>query len=165
MLTAACGERPVDRALTGGAIGAGAGRRGRLDRGRADRRRGRRRRGRCDDRRGDGAGALVALSFDDDIGHCRQLARLSRRTMAMLYIAAADPAVSSGPAVGRRDGSTRVMRESAVADGPATNKMSEAITRTLPFLRRYASAVTGSQKARRRVGAAVRRSRHAASPT
>jgi len=33
-----------------------------------------------------------------------------------------------------------------VADSPATNKMSEAITRTLPFLRRYARAVTGSQK-------------------
>jgi CheY-like chemotaxis protein len=33
-----------------------------------------------------------------------------------------------------------------VADRPATNKMSEAITRTLPFLRRYARAVTGSQK-------------------
>ena len=33
-----------------------------------------------------------------------------------------------------------------MADGPATNKMSEAITRTLPFLRRYARAVTGSQK-------------------
>jgi len=33
-----------------------------------------------------------------------------------------------------------------VADGSATKKMSEAITRTLPFLRRYARAVTGSQK-------------------
>ena len=33
-----------------------------------------------------------------------------------------------------------------MADSPATNKMSEAITRTLPFLRRYARAVTGSQK-------------------
>ena len=33
-----------------------------------------------------------------------------------------------------------------MAEGPATNKMSEAITRTLPFLRRYARAVTGSQK-------------------
>jgi len=33
-----------------------------------------------------------------------------------------------------------------VAEGPATKKMSEAITRTLPFLRRYARAVTGSQK-------------------
>src|SRR5260221_14006404 len=34
----------------------------------------------------------------------------------------------------------------AVADAPATKKVSEAITRTLPFLRRYARAVTGSQK-------------------
>ena len=33
-----------------------------------------------------------------------------------------------------------------MAEGSATNKMSEAITRTLPFLRRYARAVTGSQK-------------------
>ena len=33
-----------------------------------------------------------------------------------------------------------------MAEGPATNKMSEAISRTLPFLRRYARAVTGSQK-------------------
>jgi CheY-like chemotaxis protein/DNA-directed RNA polymerase specialized sigma24 family protein len=34
-----------------------------------------------------------------------------------------------------------------VADTPATtNKLSEAITRTLPFLRRYARAVTGSQQ-------------------
>ena len=33
-----------------------------------------------------------------------------------------------------------------MAEGPATKKMSEAITRTLPFLRRYARAVTGSQK-------------------
>ena len=33
-----------------------------------------------------------------------------------------------------------------MADSPATNEMSEAITRTLPFLRRYARAVTGSQK-------------------
>ena len=38
-------------------------------------------------------------------------------------------------------------RESAVAEGQvATKKMSEAITRTLPFLRRYARAVTGSQQ-------------------
>jgi CheY-like chemotaxis protein len=34
-----------------------------------------------------------------------------------------------------------------VADGPAkTKNLSEAITRTLPFLRRYARAVTGSQQ-------------------
>ena len=33
-----------------------------------------------------------------------------------------------------------------MAEGPATNKMSEAISRALPFLRRYARAVTGSQK-------------------
>jgi CheY-like chemotaxis protein/DNA-directed RNA polymerase specialized sigma24 family protein len=33
-----------------------------------------------------------------------------------------------------------------VADAPATKKLSEAITRTLPFLRRYARAVTGSQQ-------------------
>ena len=33
-----------------------------------------------------------------------------------------------------------------MAESPATNKMSEAISRTLPFLRRYARAVTGSQK-------------------
>src|SRR5918998_650113 len=39
------------------------------------------------------------------------------------------------------------MRERTVAEGPAaTNKMSEAISRALPFLRRYARAVTGSQK-------------------
>ncbi|WP_421999039.1 response regulator [Reyranella sp.] len=33
-----------------------------------------------------------------------------------------------------------------MADGQATNKVSEAITKALPFLRRYARAVTGSQK-------------------
>ncbi|HEY6715959.1 MAG TPA: hypothetical protein VI232_06405, partial [Reyranella sp.] len=33
-----------------------------------------------------------------------------------------------------------------MAGSSATDKMSEAITRTLPFLRRYARAVTGSQK-------------------
>jgi CheY-like chemotaxis protein len=33
-----------------------------------------------------------------------------------------------------------------VADGQATNKVSEAISKALPFLRRYARAVTGSQK-------------------
>jgi CheY-like chemotaxis protein len=33
-----------------------------------------------------------------------------------------------------------------VADGAATKKLSEAITKTLPFLRRYARAVTGSQQ-------------------
>ena len=33
-----------------------------------------------------------------------------------------------------------------MADEVATKKISEAITRTLPFLRRYARAVTGSQK-------------------
>ena len=33
-----------------------------------------------------------------------------------------------------------------MAEASATKKMSEAITRTLPFLRRYARAVTGSQK-------------------
>src|ERR687895_91184 len=38
------------------------------------------------------------------------------------------------------------MRERTVAEGPATtNKMSEAISRALPFLRRYPRAVTGSQ--------------------
>ena len=34
----------------------------------------------------------------------------------------------------------------AVANGPANKKLSEAITKTLPFLRRYARAVTGSQQ-------------------
>lgn len=33
-----------------------------------------------------------------------------------------------------------------VSDGPTTKTLSEAITRTLPFLRRYARAVTGSQQ-------------------
>lgn len=33
-----------------------------------------------------------------------------------------------------------------MADGQAANKVSEAITKALPFLRRYARAVTGSQK-------------------
>ena len=33
-----------------------------------------------------------------------------------------------------------------MADGPAKKNVSEAITRTLPFLRRYARAVTGSQQ-------------------
>jgi CheY-like chemotaxis protein/DNA-directed RNA polymerase specialized sigma24 family protein len=37
-------------------------------------------------------------------------------------------------------------RGNDVADAPATKKVSEAITRTLPFLRRYARAVTGSQQ-------------------
>jgi CheY-like chemotaxis protein len=38
-------------------------------------------------------------------------------------------------------------RGHSVSDGPAkTKNMSEAITRTLPFLRRYARAVTGSQQ-------------------
>jgi DNA-directed RNA polymerase specialized sigma24 family protein len=38
------------------------------------------------------------------------------------------------------------MRESTVAEAQATNRISEAISRALPFLRRYARAVTGSQK-------------------
>ena len=33
-----------------------------------------------------------------------------------------------------------------MSNGPANKKLSEAITKTLPFLRRYARAVTGSQK-------------------
>ena len=34
-----------------------------------------------------------------------------------------------------------------MSNGPASNKkLSEAITKTLPFLRRYARAVTGSQQ-------------------
>ena len=41
----------------------------------------------------------------------------------------------------------RVERGSLVSNGPASNKkLSEAITKTLPFLRRYARAVTGSQQ-------------------
>src|SRR5262252_6342379 len=48
----------------------------------------------------------------------------------------------TGPAFARHRG----MRESTVAEAPATNKISEAISRALPFLRRYARAVTGSQK-------------------
>ena len=66
--------------------------------------------------------------------------------MVILYIATANPSSRSGPAAGRSRRGTRETRESVVADSPATNKMSEAITRTLPFLRRYARAVTGSQK-------------------
>src|SRR6185436_14237014 len=34
----------------------------------------------------------------------------------------------------------------AVSNRPANKKLSEAITKTLPFLRRYARAVTGSQQ-------------------
>src|SRR5258707_12001264 len=34
----------------------------------------------------------------------------------------------------------------SVSDGSTTRTLSEAITRTLPFLRRYARAVTGSQE-------------------
>src|ERR1700676_5791818 len=37
-------------------------------------------------------------------------------------------------------------RGNSVSDGSTTRTQSEAITRTLPFLRRYARAVTGSQK-------------------
>src|SRR3981081_3973828 len=66
--------------------------------------------------------------------------------MVILYIATANPSGRSGRAAGRSWRGTRETRESVVADSPATNKMSEAITRTLPFLRRYARAVTGSQK-------------------
>ena len=33
-----------------------------------------------------------------------------------------------------------------MSNGPANKKLSEAITKTLPFLRRYARAVTGSQQ-------------------
>ena len=33
-----------------------------------------------------------------------------------------------------------------MAESAPTNKVSEAISRALPFLRRYARAVTGSQK-------------------
>src|SRR3954451_16105197 len=38
------------------------------------------------------------------------------------------------------------IRGEAVSDGSTTRALSEAITRTLPFLRRYARAVTGSQE-------------------
>jgi CheY-like chemotaxis protein len=41
---------------------------------------------------------------------------------------------------------TREERESDVPDESVTKKLSEAITRTLPFLRRYARAVSGSQQ-------------------
>src|SRR5256884_1434064 len=43
--------------------------------------------------------------------------------------------------------SEQTRRGNAVSDGSTTTRtLSEAITRTLPFLRRYARAVTGSQQ-------------------
>ena len=46
----------------------------------------------------------------------------------------------------RRETDFERLREIEVAEEVASKKVSEAITRTLPFLRRYARAVTGSQQ-------------------
>jgi len=61
LLTAACGDRPVDRALTGGAIGAGSGAVIGSTVGNPDCRSGHRRVCRGDNRRRDRAGALSCL--------------------------------------------------------------------------------------------------------
>ena len=62
LATAACGDRPVDRALTGGAIGAGGGALDRRGGGQSMGRCGGRRRRRRGDRCGHGAASVLLLS-------------------------------------------------------------------------------------------------------